>query len=202
MKIVSNSPAAAPPSLTPRVSDIHDIKPPVEIASGWEWMLWVIGGLLFAAVVVLLVKLWRKRRQQPAFVADIPPHERARRKLEAALDLFEQPKPFCTIVSDAVRLYLEERFELKAPERTTEEFLRELKNSSSLNSMQKESLEQFLAACDLVKFAKYEPGRPELEAIYNSALRLIEETEPKETNSRSTALDATRTTHHEPVNTQ
>jgi hypothetical protein len=30
----------------------------------------------------------------------------------------------------------------------------------------------------MVKFARYEPQRPELEALYNSALRLIEETEP------------------------
>jgi hypothetical protein len=179
MKVVSNTPIAATPSVPASVSDIHDIKPPVEIASGWEWLWWAVGALVLAGVVVLLVKFW-KRRQQPTFVADIPPHERARRKLEAALDLFDQPKPFCTIVSDAVRLYLEERFELNAPERTTEEFLRELKNSNALNATHKESLEQFLSACDLVKFAKYEPGRPELEAIYNSALKLIEETEPKE----------------------
>jgi hypothetical protein len=44
-------------------------------------------------------------------------------------------------------------------------------------------LEQFLAACDLVKFARYEPGREELEGLYKSALRLIEETEPVEVQS-------------------
>ena len=97
----------------------------------------------------------------------------------AALNLFDQPKPFCTVVSDAVRLYLEERFGLRAPERTTDEFLGDLSRSAALTQAQKKSLEQFLSSCDMVKFAKYEPQRPELEVLYNSAVRLIEETEPE-----------------------
>ena len=44
---------------------------------------------------------------------------------------------------------------------------------------QKESLGNFLANCDLVKFAKYEPGEKELLELHHSALRLVEETEPK-----------------------
>jgi hypothetical protein len=44
----------------------------------------------------------------------------------------------------------------------------------------------------MVKFAKYEPQRPELEALYNSALRLIQETEPvqqpKDANRQPTVL--------------
>jgi hypothetical protein len=45
---------------------------------------------------------------------------------------------------------------------------------------QKESLGKFLESCDLVKFAKYEPGEPELRELHDSAVRLVEETEPKE----------------------
>ena len=168
------------PAQSPVATDIHDIKPPVEIASGWEWLWWAVGALTLAGVAFVVWKLWSARRQKPLFVAEIPPHERARRKLEAALDFFDQPKPFCILVSDAVRLYLEERFELRAPDRTTEEFLVDLKRTSALDSAQKELLEQFLSACDLVKFARYEPGRPELEGLYNAALRLIEETSPEE----------------------
>jgi hypothetical protein len=44
---------------------------------------------------------------------------------------------------------------------------------------QKQSLGEFLNVCDMVKFARYEPGRPELEALHGSALRLIDETEPQ-----------------------
>jgi len=34
-----------------------------------------------------------------------------------------------------------------------------------------------------VKFAKYEPGEPELRDLHGSALRLVEETEPVEVQS-------------------
>ena len=48
-----------------------------------------------------------------------------------------------------------------------------------LSPEQKESLGEFLESCDLVKFAKYEPGEPELRDLHGSAVRLVEETEPK-----------------------
>jgi hypothetical protein len=179
--LVTNQPTASP--LAASANELRDIKPPVEITSGWEWLWWALAILVLIGVIALAARFWRKRREQPVIVPVIPPHERARRKLEAALDLFDQPKPFCTLVSDAVRLYLEERFELPVSDRTTEEFLGELKDSKILDRGQKDSLEQFLAACDLVKFARYEPGREELEGLYKSALRLIEETEPVEVQS-------------------
>ena len=94
--------------------------------------------------------------------------------------LILQPKPFCTMVSDTVRCYLEERFNFRAPERTTEEFLYELSDTNLLAPDQKESLGEFLEECDLVKFAKYEPAETELRNLHNSALRLVEETEPVE----------------------
>ena len=61
-----------------------------------------------------------------SIVPPIPAHIRAKQKLAEALALISQPKAFCILVSDTVRFYLEERFEFHAPERTTEEFLREL----------------------------------------------------------------------------
>jgi hypothetical protein len=168
-------------------NDIRDIRPPVEIPNPWELLWWTLGVLALAAIAFAAWRYWRRRQMQPPLVIEIPAHERARRKLETALDLFDQPKPFCTIVSDAVRLYLEERFGLRAPDRTTDEFLADLSRSDALSALQKESLKEFLSACDLVKFAKYEPQRPELEMLYNSALRLIEETEPVEVQTPKAA---------------
>jgi hypothetical protein len=83
------------------------------------------------------------------------------------------------LVSDTVRQYLEERFNFRAPERTTEEFLHELKATDLLLADQKDSLGEFLSVCDMVKFARYEPGEPELQALYESAVRLVDETEPE-----------------------
>jgi len=95
------------------------------------------------------------------------------------LQWIEEPKPFCTLVSDTIRGYLEERFNFRAPERTTEEFLNELRETDLLMPDQKDSLGDFLQQCDLVKFARYEPTVVELRALHESAVRLVSETEPE-----------------------
>lgn len=159
--------------------DIRDIKPPVRIPTGWEWLGWTLGALAVAAMACVAWRRWRKHRQTPAPVVIIPPDERARQRLREALSLMDQPKPFIIAVSDALRCYLEERFNLRAPERTTEEFLEELQRSAVLAFEQKRSLGDFLVRCDLVKFARYEPGRPELQDLYEAALRLVDETAPR-----------------------
>lgn len=169
---------------------LRDIKPPVDIPSGWAWVGWVLGALAIAALLFLAWRYWRKRR---AFVPPpvvIPPHVRARQKLAEALALIAQPEPFVVAVSGAVRVYLEERFEFRAPERTTEEFLHELGDTPRFSARQQDSLGDFLTRCDLVKFAKYEPGEPELRDLHNSALRLVEETEPAPASAPGATQDA------------
>jgi hypothetical protein len=180
----TNSPAAL-------ANDIRDIKPPLEIPNGWAWLWWLLGALV---VLTLLLFVWRnflKRMTQVSVVPPVPAHIRARQKLAEALTLITQPKPFVIAVSDTARTYLEERFEFRAPERTTEEFLRELGETDLLTGEQKESLGGFLESCDLVKFAKYEPREAELLELHGSAVRLVEETEPKEiSNSESQIANA------------
>jgi hypothetical protein len=167
----------------PVANDIRDIKPPIEISSGWEWLWVTLGVLAVAAVLFALWKWWQKRRTQIAFVPPVPAHVRAKQKLDEALALIAQPKPFVIAVSDTARSYLEERFDFRAPERTTEEFLRELSGTDLLAKEQKESLGDFLESCDLVKFAKYEPREPELRGLHGAAVKLVEETEPVEVQS-------------------
>ena len=163
----------------PAVNDIRDIKPPVDIPNGWEWLWWTLGVLAIAAILFALWKWWQKRRLQIPMEPPVPAHVRAKQMLEKALELIAQPKPFCILVSDTIRGYLEERFDFHAPERTTEEFLHELRGTDLLSAEQKEKLGEFLGCCDLVKFAKYEPVENELRGLHGSALRLVEETEPK-----------------------
>ncbi|HET7625529.1 MAG TPA: hypothetical protein VFM25_09705, partial [Verrucomicrobiae bacterium] len=152
---------------------LRDIKPPVEIPSGWEWLWWTLGALALIGIIFFLVRLLKKRKENIPVPPPIPAHIRAKQKLQEALALISEPKPFCIAVSDTLRVYLEERFDFRAPERTTEEFLHELQNTSRLLPDQKESLGEFLTRCDLVKFARYEPGETELRALYESALRLV-----------------------------
>jgi len=191
-------PPPAPPTTTNVAldEDIRDIKGPVPIPAGWTWLAWTLGALAVALAAFFLVRRWlRKRRTVAAPQVIIPPHVRARARLNAALRLLYEPKPFCIEVSDTVRWYLEERFEYRAPERTTDEFLEELQSSPLLSLSQKQSLADFLCRCDLVKFARYEPTELELRSLHDGALRLVEETAPTamarpRVNSRSQIADS------------
>jgi len=178
-------------------NDIRDIKPPVAIPSGWEWVWWTLAALVIAGLLVWAWRYLKKRRAQVPVVPPIPAHLRARQKLKEALALLTQPKPFCILVSDTIRWYLEERFDFHAPERTTEEFLYELQGTDRLTRDQKESLGEFLQRCDMVKFARYEPGEPELRDLHDSALRLVEETEPLPEPATSAENPASRIPHPE-----
>jgi hypothetical protein len=158
-------------------NDIRPIKPPVAVPNPWTPLIWAGGITLALGLVAAAIMLWRARRHRRAVVPPLPPHARARQKLEAALLLINEPRAFAIAVSDAVRVYLEERFRLRAPERTTEEFLRDLQKTSALSTAQKESLGLFLEQCDLVKFARFEPPETMLRELQESALRLVHETQ-------------------------
>jgi hypothetical protein len=187
--------ASSSPTVVPEA--LRDIKPPVEIPNIWLWVIVAGGVVTLAALAVGLFLYFRLRRNQIPVPPPIPAHIRAKHKLQEALALIGQPKPFCIFVSDIARFYLEERFSFRAPERTTEEFLHELKSTNLLLPDQKESLGEFLKRCDLVKFARYEPREVELRDLYDSAVRLVDETEPAP--APTDAANTTRNTQHAPA---
>jgi hypothetical protein len=154
--------------------DIRPIRDPLPLGPDLTW-LWIT---LAIAAICAAIWWWLKRKKpetiDPALL--IPPHRRAKERLRGAAELISDPYAFCSLVSDVTRVYLEERFNLHAPDRTTEEFLDELRNSSRLNEEHKALLENFLTKCDLVKFAREEPTEPELRGLLDAALRLIDET--------------------------
>ncbi|MCX8090887.1 MAG: hypothetical protein N3I86_08140 [Verrucomicrobiae bacterium] len=177
---VTNPPAAGPHPATVATNDIRDIRPPVPFPNLGLWFAALLAALLVAFAALVLYHRWRARRNVSIAAPPEPPHVRARRRLQDALALLHDPRAFCFAVSDALRWYLEERFAFHAPERTTEEFLVELQHTGLLAPDQKTTLADFLQRCDLVKFARYQPGEPELRDLHAAALRLVEETEPVE----------------------
>ena len=165
------------------IADIRGIKGAVDIPTGNEWVLWLLGAL--AIFVVVLVVAWFVRRHLAKRNVGLapppppPPHVIAWRQLQDALGLIHEADKFCTEVSLIVRVYLEGRFNLHAPDRTTEEFLFELQSSNRLVNDHKELLREFLGECDMVKFAKAEPPETELRRLHEAASRLVGETQPR-----------------------
>lgn len=182
-------PSAATTSATQSVATagLRPAKPPVPIPGGWSWVWWLLALGLLAAVAWFAWRRWRRKKETAAATVVVPPHVRARDRLRAALALIDRPEPFCVAVSGALRVYLEEALNLRAPEQTTEEFLDHLQSSAQLALGQKRTLGDFLVRCDLVKFARYTPVEAELRELWDAAMRLVEETRAGEAPSPAAA---------------
>jgi hypothetical protein len=156
---------------------LRDIHGPVDIASAVAWLQ---RALLVVVPLLLLAAAWwwwRKKhgRSETQQVRESAA-ARARARLSESWAYLDQPERFCTLLSEIVRVYLEERFGLRAPDRTTEEFLSGLQDSVTLGQVHKRLLEDFLTQCDLVKFAKGDPDRDELERLHQLAAKLVDDT--------------------------
>jgi len=164
-------------------AEFADIQGPVAVPRDQtpRIVYWTGFILVTVALAVLLWWLVRRRpRRQAAAAPPPPPHVWALRQLDALLAerLVEQGRvqEFFFRLSGLVRTYIELRFGLMAPERTTEEFLAEARRSRALRFGHQDLLGEFLAACDLVKFARHLPSGAEIDASVDVTRRFIQET--------------------------
>ncbi len=87
----------------------------------------------------------------------------------------EQISFFYSELADLLRLFIERRFAVPAPTRTTREFLGDLQKSAALEPSQRELLERFLVRCELVKFAREAPSLADCDAAVELVLRFVDE---------------------------
>jgi len=159
-------------------NDILEIQPPVDLEplpDGPGLVAYIVIVLLLLAGAALL--FWALRKQ-PKPKAAKEPDTVAQRKLREAWALLGTPALFAEAVADTLRVYLEERFNAHAPERTTEEFLNELQTMPQMTGPQKDLLGKFLSFCDLSKFAQHDPTEDECRRLHAIAVQLINETAP------------------------
>jgi hypothetical protein len=140
--------------------------------------------LVVGAVATVLVLRYLKKRAEKTRIVTIPAHELAYRELRKLVtdDLIGKGEYrfFYFRISDILRHYIENRFELRAPELTTEEFLAELAKRPVLGEEQDRILRSFLAHCDLVKFARHEPANEEIQRTFDAVKNFIGATESAE----------------------
>jgi len=108
------------------------------------------------------------------------------------LALAASAREFSTTVSDIVRSYIEQRFDVTVTRRTTEEFLRDLLETSNVAlARQRSLLEAFLQQCDFVKFAAMSLSTPDMESLRQSARAFVLATaKPEEVSAVQEAHDA------------
>ena len=160
------------------MEDIHDIKGLVPLPHNW-WWLWSL--LILAAVLALVYWLWKRRQPTDASNAPAPPtpYELAIRALQQLREENPPVEEFYTRLSDIVRHYLEGRFYLHAPERTTEEFLYEVTQDNALAQEHKDLLGPFLQESDLVKFARHHPEQSDMQRALEAAEKFVRDTQPQ-----------------------
>jgi hypothetical protein len=163
---------------------IEDIEDVVEMPRpARRWWLWIPTAIGVVAIPAGWLLLRNKRARQVVRVFKSA-HEVAYLRLRAlvAANLVEQGriKEFYEQISGILRHYIEERFNLHAPDRTTEEFLGELRSTDSFAPADKLSLQEFLTHCDLVKFAKHEPTTEQIQRTFDLVKDFVERTKSEE----------------------
>lgn len=144
--------------------DIRDIKELILPAYQYIPVLLTIGILLLIIVGYLLI-IWYKESRDPESKKNKPKTDYYTLTLQK-LDKLESQNLISknefnqlhTQLSTILRFFIENYFGLRAQEQTTEEFMKEMQQSTHFNSEQRGILANFLKLADLVKFATYEPG--------------------------------------------
>jgi hypothetical protein len=140
--------------------------------------VWVALALLIVGVVMLIRRRSAARRAAQGAKVAAHAHEDALAELEKARALMspENSRPYGIKVSGIVRHYIERRFDIVAPRRSTEEFLLEATASAKLAPVHRPLLAEFLGSCDFLKFARARAELAELEAQHQAAVRFVTET--------------------------
>jgi Domain of unknown function (DUF4381) len=154
--------------------DIRDIRPPYLIPLDWRVL-----ALLGAGALLLLGLLWWGWRWYRARRPPLTLLQRTLQRLEATRLLMQagDARAFAAAVSDVVRAYVEERFNMLATHLTTNEFLRACPGQvGSALQAHEQALSEFLNYCDLAKFARWSLDAQEMERMLASARHFVETT--------------------------
>ena len=164
-------------SLTNIIDDLRVLQAPRPLTAR-EWAMIAAGVLVLAGIW-----LWRRarsRRARPLTPAEIQAvQEDALAELEKLKPLIQAAtsRAYAIGASGVVRRYLERRFGIRAPRRSTEEFLHEAQQSEKLDQRHRGHLGKFLAGCDFLKFARGHAEVDELEMLHQAAKTFVSETQ-------------------------
>ncbi|MDT8392521.1 MAG: hypothetical protein RQ761_01660 [Bacteroidales bacterium] len=177
---------------------IKAIKPPLDapfsIREILPWMLMALGAILITLLIVYVVT--RIKRKQPVFSIKpkpvLPPDIVAISGLEKlkSKKLWQagRTKDYYSELTDIIRTYIEDSFEVQAVEMTTDEIIEGLKRIDvSTGSLKK--LSKTLMLADLVKFAKEKPLPLDNENSMTNCVDFVNETRIRAENNEETEED-------------
>ena len=154
---------------------------PAFVVDYWEWILLVI--ILVLVAVYTWIK-FRKHQIINPFKAPEPklsPYEVAVRDLSDLqsrnLCANGMEKEYYTKLTDILRIYLQDRFNINAMEMTSSQIVRTIESRDEVK-MSARLMRQILEIADFVKFAKVRPLPEDNVKSFNSAMQFVEDTKP------------------------
>jgi hypothetical protein len=136
----------------------------------------VIVCLVVVGVILVGLIIWwiRRRWQRPK--PQLSPRERTLELLDRISREIDTlpPYQFSIRVSDILRRYVTEQYQLPVTRQTSVEFLNALAQASPFSEDEKSLLEDFLNRCDLIKFARYDATQEDSRLLLEEATRFVQ----------------------------
>ena len=152
--------------------ELHDSSPPVDYSLLPTWVIYAVSfvALALLGLVVWLVRRWLKKPkpEQTPRARALDLLQRARGEIAA-----EAPYQFSIRVSDILRRYVMEQYDLPVTRQTSREFLDALARRPQFSPDERSLLTDFLDRCDLIKFARYEATAADSERLLEEATRFV-----------------------------
>lgn len=169
---------------------LKDIKAPFGENFNWKWYLneiyWSVGILFVIAAVILFfyyrnknAKIMQAEPEKPKVPAHLTALASLERIKEQQIWKENKVKEYYSEISDVIRLYIEERFQVYALESTTDEIMTAFR-SQVVDKESKDKLMQLLMLSDLVKFAKQFPIEIEHSLTLQNAFDFVNTTKREE----------------------
>ncbi len=165
------------------MTDIHDIKPLENIASDNTALIVaiIITALLVILIGACIIVFWKRRKKKlkGKTAPPVPIDKAALAALESISDVENiDGKDFYFRLCEILRIYIKGRYEINAPEMTSEELFPALDNLGLDRNLLKDIKEVFKRA-DPVKFAGKPPVLGEMEKDILFAGKFIRKTTPE-----------------------
>lgn len=182
---------------------IKDIAPIIKVRyTFWEIFRWILLGLAIVALIVAIVFVVKRLKAHKPIIElhpepVIPPDERALKSLEELRrkELWQagKVKEYYTDLTDIVRNYLEEAWNINSTDMTSDETLEAYHDSRAYDETCESKLRQMLRTADMVKFAKGEPLPNEHTQAMSHAVEFVDALAEK---NRQQAVNGQQSVHN------
>ncbi len=163
----------------PGATEMKEIKGPLPAPPNWS--LYILVLLLVIVVIGAIIFVYlRKRVKSIDLPSEVVPQRQPHEIAYEQLNRIEgmnwvaqgEMKVYHTEISHVIRQYIAARYHIPALELTTQELLDRLQPEN----IPKDVVRQFFTNCDLVKFARYSPTKPEAHEQMAEARQIVDET--------------------------